>query len=82
MGDLCASDNDCSEVLHAKCSTEKKCVCRADNVKINSTNCAPSLGAFCWKDEKCTTNDAVCIKNQCQCKESHMQIDNQCIPSK
>ncbi|XP_057340574.1 prion-like-(Q/N-rich) domain-bearing protein 25 [Microplitis mediator] len=75
----CVSDEDCSEIQHAKCSEQKKCVCRPNNIRINDTHCAPPLGAFCWKDEKCATNNAVCIDNECQCSKQHIQNNNQCI---
>ncbi|XP_044587703.1 sortilin-related receptor-like [Cotesia glomerata] len=78
--EFCVSDEDCIEITHAKCSTEKKCVCRAKNLRLNETYCAPILGGFCWKNETCVTRNALCIKNQCRCKKNYSVSEDQCLP--
>ncbi|KAH0546298.1 hypothetical protein KQX54_008048 [Cotesia glomerata] len=65
---FCQSDKDCDEVRHAKCSSINKCVCRPRNTLVNSTICMPMIGAFCWKDEPCATDNSACINSTCQCK--------------
>lgn len=63
-------------------NVRKKGVCRPNNIIINDIHCASPLGKFCWKNEMCATNNAVCIDNECQCNKQHIQFDNQCILSK
>lgn len=67
--------------MHAECSADYECICNVNNTRINDTYCAPSLGAPCWRDEKCATDNAVCIDNLCQCKSNHEKFNNQCLPS-
>ncbi|CAG5083399.1 Protein of unknown function [Cotesia congregata] len=76
----CVSDEDCWEIKHAKCSTEKKCDCRANNLRLNETYCAPSLGGFCWKNETCVTRNALCIDNECRCRKNYSASEDQCLP--
>lgn len=82
MGTYCENEEDCSDILHAKCSTEKQCVCRENNLELNKTYCGPLLGAFCWKNEKCATNNAICIDSRCQCDENYQQSNDQCLRRK
>ncbi|CAD6241670.1 GSCOCG00009333001-RA-CDS, partial [Cotesia congregata] len=76
----CVSDEDCWEIKHAKCSTEKKCDCRANNLRLNETYCAPSLGGFCWKNETCVTRNALCIDSECRCRKNYSASEDQCLP--
>ncbi|XP_014295756.1 prion-like-(Q/N-rich) domain-bearing protein 25 [Microplitis demolitor] len=64
LGQFCITDEDCDRIRHSKCSTEKKCICRMNNIELNQTTCAPILGGFCWKSELCATTNAVCIDNE------------------
>ncbi|XP_008551307.1 prion-like-(Q/N-rich) domain-bearing protein 25 isoform X2 [Microplitis demolitor] len=77
---FCNNDEECSEILHAKCSADKQCICRANNIRINDTYCSPKLGAFCWNDEKCSTENSICIEKSCKCKENYQQSKQQCVP--
>ncbi|KAH0534452.1 hypothetical protein KQX54_004014 [Cotesia glomerata] len=76
----CDSDEDCNGIMHAKCSTEKKCVCRANNLRLNETYCAPLLGGFCWKNETCVTKNTMCIDNECRCSKNYSERENHCLP--
>lgn len=80
LGASCVTDEDCNEMTHAKCSREKKCICRANNLRLNETYCAPLLGGFCWKDELCVTKNAWCINNECRCKANYSASEDQCLP--
>ncbi|XP_008546305.1 neurogenic locus Notch protein-like [Microplitis demolitor] len=80
-GNSCASDEDCNYILHAKCSKDKLCTCIANNIRINKTYCAPALGSYCWNSDKCATDHASCIDNECQCNENYLQnSSDQCLP--
>ncbi|XP_053595879.1 prion-like-(Q/N-rich) domain-bearing protein 25 isoform X2 [Microplitis demolitor] len=80
LGKICRGDEDCNEIWHSKCSKEKTCVCRTNNIKVNETTCAPVLGGFCWNNELCATDNAVCIDSECQCNGSnHRRFNDQCI---
>lgn len=51
-----------------------------NNIELNQTTCAPILGGFCWKSELCATTNAVCIDNECKCKDNYFRrSNNQCI---
>ncbi|KAH0534448.1 hypothetical protein KQX54_004003 [Cotesia glomerata] len=80
LGASCVSDEDCNGIMHAKCSSETKCVCRANNLRLNETYCAPLLGGFCWKNETCVTKNALCIDNECRCRENYSVSEDQCLP--
>ncbi|CAD6241675.1 GSCOCG00009335001-RA-CDS, partial [Cotesia congregata] len=80
LGASCVSDVDCNEITHAKCSREKKCVCRANNLRFSETYCAPLLGEFCWKNETCVTRNSLCIDNECRCRENYSASDGHCLP--
>ncbi|XP_008556518.3 prion-like-(Q/N-rich) domain-bearing protein 25 isoform X2 [Microplitis demolitor] len=80
LGKICRGDEDCNEIWHSKCSKEKTCVCRTNNIKVNETTCAPVLGGFCWKNELCATDNAVCIDSECQCYGNiYRRFNDQCI---
>ncbi|XP_057333973.1 neurogenic locus notch homolog protein 1-like [Microplitis mediator] len=80
LGKLCIWDEDCDKIWHSKCSKEKTCICRTNNIKVNETTCAPVLGGFCWRNELCATENAVCINNECQCNvSSYRRFNDQCI---
>lgn len=82
LGKFCELDEDCEDISHAKCSKDHQCVCRKNNVKINSWTCAPTLGSFCWQDELCAAENAFCIDNECRCTANYFPSQtNQCIPS-
>ncbi|CAG5089911.1 Protein of unknown function, partial [Cotesia congregata] len=59
LRESCKTDNDCSDILHAKCSLDKKCICRDNNVVTNEAICSPLLGEFCWRNELCAVDNAV-----------------------
>ncbi|XP_008547778.1 prion-like-(Q/N-rich) domain-bearing protein 25 isoform X1 [Microplitis demolitor] len=76
---FCNSDEDCAIVNHAKCSKDKKCICRPNNVVINET-CVPMINGFCWGGEPCAAENSVCMNQTCQCKEGFKFIpDNYCV---
>lgn len=78
----CINDNDCDAIRHAKCSKDKKCVCRANNVQLNETTCLPLLGGFCWKNESCAPDNSHCIDNECKCSDDYLPITkNLCMRS-
>ncbi|XP_057330565.1 prion-like-(Q/N-rich) domain-bearing protein 25 [Microplitis mediator] len=77
IGMACIHDEDCNEIIYAKCSEEKDCVCRVNNVQINETTCAPLLGEFCWKDGPCAPDNSHCVKSECKCNDNYEQISNQ-----
>ncbi|XP_014299519.1 prion-like-(Q/N-rich) domain-bearing protein 25 isoform X2 [Microplitis demolitor] len=79
LGMFCEHNDDCDEILHAKCSKNKICVCRLNNVQLNETTCSPLLGEFCWRNELCATENSLCINNECQCKSNYLRQSNQCI---
>ncbi|CAG5080977.1 Protein of unknown function [Cotesia congregata] len=81
LGKFCELDEDCDEISHAKCSKDHYCICRKDNVRINAWTCAPTLGSFCWQDELCATENALCINKECRCTANYFSNhNNQCIP--
>ncbi|XP_053595116.1 protein eyes shut homolog isoform X2 [Microplitis demolitor] len=80
LGIFCERDEDCEEVRHTKCSENKTCVCRDNNVLINDSKCVPVLGGFCWKNEVCAATNSLCINNECQCKANFVPESKfQCI---
>ncbi|CAD6239987.1 GSCOCG00002455001-RA-CDS [Cotesia congregata] len=80
LGKFCYRNDECDEIHHAKCSKDNKCVCRAKNVQISEMSCGPLLGGFCWKNESCLTNNAVCIDNECKCRDNFsLRSNDQCI---
>ncbi|XP_044588910.1 tenascin-like [Cotesia glomerata] len=80
LGKFCYRDDECDEIQHAKCSKDKKCVCRAKNVQISEMLCRPQVGGFCWRNETCITNNSVCIDNECKCKNNYtLRFNDQCI---
>ncbi|XP_008560128.1 prion-like-(Q/N-rich) domain-bearing protein 25 [Microplitis demolitor] len=80
LGDFCRNDDNCREIRHSKCSKDKHCVCRLNNIQLNDTTCAPLLGEFCWRNEKCATENAVCIDMECQCTTNYIRrSNNQCL---
>lgn len=79
LGSPCRVDEDCS-MIHAKCSSEFKCVCREKNIEVNEISCMPFLGAFCWKNETCATDNSICVDNQCQCRDYYRENGNLCLP--
>ncbi|XP_057338529.1 prion-like-(Q/N-rich) domain-bearing protein 25 [Microplitis mediator] len=80
LGKFCELDQDCKKIRHSKCSKENTCICRINNIEVNETTCAPVLGKFCWENEPCATDNAVCINNECQCNVSNYQrFNDQCI---
>ncbi|XP_057335488.1 prion-like-(Q/N-rich) domain-bearing protein 25 [Microplitis mediator] len=82
LGTSCKNDQDCSDILHAKCSKDEICICRSNNIMVNKTSCQPLLGTFCWKDEKCAADHSSCVDNECQCNEGYMKQSNvQCLPN-
>lgn len=68
LRNFCERDEDCYKIRHAKCSKNKECICREGNIQVDDTKCAPLLGEFCWKNEKCAVNNSVCANNTCQCQ--------------
>ncbi|XP_008554071.1 prion-like-(Q/N-rich) domain-bearing protein 25 isoform X2 [Microplitis demolitor] len=81
LDDSCRINEDCSDILHSKCSTANKCVCRPNNIPVNNTNCAPLLNEFCWKNEKCAPANSICLDNECKCRNGYLpKSNNQCIP--
>ncbi|XP_057322611.1 prion-like-(Q/N-rich) domain-bearing protein 25 [Microplitis mediator] len=80
LGDLCRIDDNCKEIRHSKCSKDRNCVCRSNNIQVNATTCAPLLGEFCWQNEQCATDNAVCIDMECQCTTNYIRrSNNQCL---
>ncbi|XP_057335490.1 prion-like-(Q/N-rich) domain-bearing protein 25 [Microplitis mediator] len=80
LGGSCDNDEDCGDIKHSKCSKDKLCTCISSYIWVNKTYCAPALGSYCWKDEKCATDHASCIDNECKCNENSIQQSNQCSP--
>ncbi|XP_014298521.2 fibrillin-1-like isoform X2 [Microplitis demolitor] len=81
LGDSCKTNQDCSDILHAKCSMKKKCVCRPNNIRLNSIDCAPLLNEFCWKNETCAPANSLCIDNVCKCDSGYLPLSNdRCLP--
>ncbi|XP_057318007.1 prion-like-(Q/N-rich) domain-bearing protein 25 [Microplitis mediator] len=76
LGNSCELDEDCADVVHSKCSKDKKCVCRDKTVEVDRVTCSPLLGEFCWRDELCAANNSVCANNECQCKKNYVPISN------
>ncbi|XP_057335489.1 neurogenic locus notch homolog protein 1-like [Microplitis mediator] len=81
LGHSCQNNEDCRNINHAICSKNKNCDCVSNNIRVNETYCAPALKAFCWKGEKCATDHASCIDDECQCDGNSVQHSNdQCLP--
>ncbi|XP_057320960.1 uncharacterized protein LOC130664841 [Microplitis mediator] len=77
IGKSCRSDINCKDLLHTKCSDEKKCTCRDDNhILVNNATCLPLLREFCWSNERCWPEHSVCINNVCQCKQGYRSVSN------
>ncbi|XP_044597922.1 uncharacterized protein LOC123274389 [Cotesia glomerata] len=64
LGKFCELDEDCNEIIHAKCSKDGKCICRMKTVRTNPWTCAPILGGFCWNNETCAADNAVCVNSE------------------
>ncbi|CAG5073390.1 Protein of unknown function [Cotesia congregata] len=80
LGKRCELDEDCDEIIHAKCSKDGKCICRMKTVKTDPWTCAPILGGFCWNNETCAADNAVCVNSECKCKKDYFQRpNNQCV---
>ncbi|XP_057318324.1 prion-like-(Q/N-rich) domain-bearing protein 25 [Microplitis mediator] len=80
LGEDCEIDEDCDTTVHAKCSIDKKCICRSKYLKTNDSTCAPSLGEYCWKNERCANDNSECIDNECKCKHNYfLDSNNTCI---
>ncbi|XP_057337116.1 prion-like-(Q/N-rich) domain-bearing protein 25 [Microplitis mediator] len=82
IGKFCELDEDCDEVRHSKCFKQNNtCVCRANNIQINETICAPLLGQYCWEDEQCAPDNSVCDNRECACEFGYLRVSNdQCLP--
>ncbi|XP_057318001.1 tenascin-like [Microplitis mediator] len=82
LGKSCENNDDCADIIHTKCSKDKKCVCREKHVEVNGVTCNPLLGEFCWGNELCAANNSVCADNGCQCKKNYFPIShNECRKS-
>ncbi|KAH0545850.1 hypothetical protein KQX54_003573 [Cotesia glomerata] len=82
LGKFCEINEDCSNILHAKCSKSKICVCRDQYDEINNSTCEPPLGEFCWNNERCAAINSICNYNECQCKPGYVPLSkNECIKS-
>ncbi|CAD6244717.1 GSCOCG00013437001-RA-CDS, partial [Cotesia congregata] len=80
LGSSCERFGDC-DVLHSKCSN-KACECISSYIPLNKTTCAPLLGGFCWKSEKCLPDNSVCVDNECQCNKDYSRQSNErCLPT-
>ncbi|XP_044582926.1 prion-like-(Q/N-rich) domain-bearing protein 25 [Cotesia glomerata] len=77
----CKKSTDCDGILHSKCS-DKECTCLSGYIPVNKTTCAPLLGEFCWRSEKCAPDNSVCVNNECQCSEDYSrQSNDRCLPT-
>ncbi|XP_044584964.1 neurogenic locus notch homolog protein 1-like [Cotesia glomerata] len=80
LGKSCELDEDCDEIKHAKCSKDGKCICRMKTVRTDPWTCAPILGGFCWNNEPCAADNAVCVNSECKCKKDYSRRpNNQCV---
>ncbi|CAG5084620.1 Protein of unknown function, partial [Cotesia congregata] len=77
LGKLCELDEDCDEIKHAKCSKDGKCICRMTTVRVDPWTYGPILGGFCWKNESCAADNAVCINNE-YILGTHCKNDDAC----
>ncbi|XP_014297219.2 protein draper-like [Microplitis demolitor] len=76
LGKFCRNNDECADIIHAKCSKDKICVCRDKYVEVNGNTCSPLLGEFCWRNELCAANNSICADNECQCKKNYVPISN------
>ncbi|XP_057340483.1 prion-like-(Q/N-rich) domain-bearing protein 25 isoform X2 [Microplitis mediator] len=76
IGMFCTRDENCDGILHSKCSKDNMCVCRSNNMEINSTICAPLLGEYCMKNEKCAPDHSICIDKECRCEAYYSSVSN------
>ncbi|XP_044593996.1 neurogenic locus notch homolog protein 1-like [Cotesia glomerata] len=79
LGETCRYTDNCVDILHSVC-TKKECQCRQSNVRVSDYACAPLLNTFCWKNETCAPENALCINNECQCKDGYVAEDGKCLP--
>ncbi|XP_008551627.1 rh5-interacting protein isoform X2 [Microplitis demolitor] len=80
LGEYCEIDEDCDATIHAKCSENNECVCRSKYLKTSDSSCAPLLGEFCWKNERCINANSECIDNECKCKHNYfLDSTNTCL---
>ncbi|XP_057318194.1 protein eyes shut homolog [Microplitis mediator] len=80
LGLSCKDDIDCRKIKNARCSINKKCVCKNNHAKLNKKACAPLLEEFCSTSEKCAMENSECIDNMCKCQIHFVPINNnQCV---
>ncbi|XP_053594644.1 prion-like-(Q/N-rich) domain-bearing protein 25 [Microplitis demolitor] len=72
----CKEDIDCRKIKNARCSINKKCVCKSNHVKLNKKVCAPLLEEFCSTSRQCAIGNSECIDNICKCKIHFVPVDN------
>lgn len=80
---FCRRDDDCEDINHSKCSENNECICRRNNVALNSSVCVPMMNGFCWKNEPCAADNSICIDNVCKCKPNFKYVaDKICLKCK
>lgn len=95
MKGTCDCNLDCKAIKHAKCSVDKKCVCKENYVSINETSCEPIKYNFCPTNEQCYAQTNYCHKyndcddserrycsenHTCICKPTYIELNEICQP--
>ncbi|CAG5093662.1 Protein of unknown function [Cotesia congregata] len=71
---FCRNNEDCADIIHAKCSIDNECVCRENNVAVNDSVCLPAMNSFCWNNEPCAVENSDCI-DKMPCKHDIDCVD-------
>ncbi|XP_057329735.1 uncharacterized protein LOC130670364 [Microplitis mediator] len=70
---FCKSNNDCNQILNARCSAGNVCVCDENHIKFSEKVCTPVLSHHCLEDEECIAINSICTMNKCQCKPHYVR---------
>ncbi|XP_044585745.1 prion-like-(Q/N-rich) domain-bearing protein 25 [Cotesia glomerata] len=82
LGTVCKVASDCDDDYRFECSKDNICVCKENFEILNNSTCLPKLGKACWNNEKCFTENALCVDSKCQCKLGYKAaLNGTCIDS-
>ncbi|XP_044581326.1 prion-like-(Q/N-rich) domain-bearing protein 25 [Cotesia glomerata] len=77
LGSQCIYSSDCLKFHNTDC-INNKCRCSSNYIQLNSTYCAPKLGAYCAR-EACAAGNSVCIDYKCQCSPNFLKSHDRCL---